>query len=471
MDAAAIALSTDLYQLTMGASYWALGMNAPATFSLFTRRLPPNRSFLVVAGIEEALHRLETMRFDQAALAYLRSIGQIRREFVDRLEDFRFTGDIWAVPEGRVVFADEPIVEVQAPIIEAQLAETVILNAIHFPTLVATKAARCVAAAPGAVLIDFGLRRTPSIDAGLAVARAAYLAGFASTSNVLAGYRYGIPVAGTVAHSFIETFPSETEAFRAFGETFPGPVTLLIDTYDTERGAHHAVQVAQELRARGKRVQAVRIDSGDLAELSKRVRAILDAAGLHDVRIIASGGLDEYELAALARAGAPINAYGVGTKLGTSADAPALDMAYKLVQYGDIPCLKLSEGKETLVGPKQVWRHRGPDGRYDRDRITARDEPAPGGDWEPLLVPVMAHGQTVLRTSLDESRARHRAEMAALPPELKDLAAPAAYPVEHSALLRERQQQATSRILQREGLSPTPGSGLNTSSRRPDPHT
>lgn len=278
-----IALATDLYQLTMGASYATLGMQEIATFSLFVRKMPPNRSFLVVAGIEEALDRLQALRFDAAALAYLRTTGQIREDFLEVLAGLRFTGEVRAVPEGRVVFADEPILEVQAPIIEAQLAETVIVNAIHFPTLVATKAARCVAAAPGKTLIDFGLRRTPSIDAGLAVARATYLAGFAATSNVLAGARYGIPVAGTVAHSFIEAFPSEIDAFRAFAATFPGPVTLLIDTYDTLRGAQHAVEVARELATTGRRVRAVRIDSGDLATLSRQVRRILDEAGLTDV--------------------------------------------------------------------------------------------------------------------------------------------------------------------------------------------
>src|SRR5581483_4051707 len=369
VDPHSVSLATDLYQLTMGASYHALGMTDVATFSMFVRKLPANRSFLVVAGVEEALDRVRALRFDGPGIDYLRSTSQIRSDFLDSLSEFRFSGDIWAVPEGRVIFADEPILEVQAPILEAQLAETVLVNAFHFPTLVATKAARCVAAAPTATLIDFGLRRTPSIDAGLAVARAAYLAGFDSTSNVLAGERFGIPVAGTVAHSFIETFPSEIEAFRAFAATFPGPVTLLIDTYDTVSGARHAAQVAHELATQGRRVQAVRIDSGDLAQLSREVRRVLDAAGCRDVRIVASGGLDEEDLAALTQANAPIDAYGVGTKLGTSADAPTLDMAYKLVQYGDEPCLKLSAGKQTLVGPKQVWRHIDPHARLTGDRI------------------------------------------------------------------------------------------------------
>ncbi len=452
MSAHEVALATDLYQLTMGASYHTLGMNRTAIFSLFVRTLPPDRSFLVVAGLEEALDRVREIHFDNRSIDYLRSIGQISGDFLEALAEFRFTGDIWAVPEGRAVLANEPILEVQAPIIEAQLVETAIVNAMHFPTLVATKAARCVAAAPGATLIDFGLRRTPSIDAGMAVARAAYVAGFAATSNVLAGERYGIPVAGTIAHSFIEAFPSELEAFRAFATTFPGPVTLLIDTYDTIGGARHAAQVATELRGQGKRVAAVRIDSGDLAALSRAVRAILDEAGCADVQIVASGGLDESDLAELTQAGAPIDAYGVGTKLGTSADAPTLDMAYKLVQYADAPTLKLSVGKETLIGPKQVWRHRDAHGRYDRDRIAARDEPAPGPDWEPLLIPVMEGGAILRHPALAESRTLHQREMAAFPPGLRDLASGSSLPLEVSPTLTRRQREAVAAIRRRERL-------------------
>ncbi len=455
LTAGDIALTTDLYELTMDASYAALGMNDRAVFSLFVRRLPPTRSFLVVAGIEEAVKRLVSFGFDEAAVAYLRATGQIRQDFLPVLADLRFTGDVWAVPEGRVVFADEPILEVEAPLVEAQLVETLLINAIHYPTLLATKAARCVAAAPGKTLIDFGLRRTPSIDAGLAAARASYIAGFDATSNLIAGKTYGIPVAGTVAHSFIQAFPSEIEAFRAFGETFPGGVTLLIDTYDTLQGARHAVSVARELAERGRRVAAVRIDSGDLATLSRAVRAILDEAGLHDVRIVASGGLDEYELAALTRAGAPIDAYGVGTRLCMSADAPVLDMAYKLVEYAGVPRLKLSEGKQTLVGPKQVWRRR-QDGRFVKDMIAARDEPSPGEGWEPLLEPVVLGGQVRSLPSLAQIRARHRDEIAALPPELLTLEGHQTYPVHLSRRLQERQRQTVEETQRREGTAGDP---------------
>ncbi|HEY8368035.1 MAG TPA: nicotinate phosphoribosyltransferase [Thermodesulfobacteriota bacterium] len=457
-----LALATDLYQLTMGASYAALGMDRPAVFDLFVRRLPPSRRFLVVAGLAEALDRLASLRFEEDDLRYLRTLP-IRAEFVDRLVAFRFTGDVRAVPEGRVVFPDEPILEVEAPLIEAQLAETFVVNAMHHATLVATKAARCVEAAGGALLFDFGLRRTPGIEAGLAVARAAYLAGFAGTSHVLAGARYGIPVMGTVAHSFVQACADEVAAFRAFAATFPGPATLLIDTYDTRQGARRAAAVARELAATGGRLAAVRIDSGDLLADSRAVRAILDEAGLTDVRIVASGGLDEYEIAALTRAGAPIDSYGVGTRLGTSADAPMLDMAYKLVAYDGTPRLKLSAGKVTLGGAKQVWRRRDAAGRFVEDRIAAADEPPPGDDFEPLLERVMANGEILVRPGLDEIRARHRAEIAALPERLRALDdADVRYPVSLSPRLAERQRAAVAAVRRREGLDPSgpdPSSG------------
>ncbi len=446
-----LALATDLYQLTMGASYAALGMERPAVFSLFVRKLPASRRFLVVAGLAEALDRLASLRFADDDLRYLRTLP-IRPEFLDRLAAFRFTGEVRAVPEGRVVFADEPLLEVRAPLVEAQLAETFVVNAVHHPTLVATKAARCVEAAGRALLFDFGLRRTAGIEAGLAVARAAYLAGFAGTSHLLAGERYGIPVMGTVAHSFVQACPDELAAFRAFAATFPGPVTLLIDTYDTRQGARRAAAVAREIAGTGGRLAAVRIDSGDLLADSRAVRVILDEAGLADVRIIASGGLDEHEIAVLVRAGAPIDTYGVGTRLGTSADAPMLDMAYKLVTYDGTPRLKLSAGKGTLVGAKQVWRRRDAAGLFAEDRIAAADEPPPGERFEPLLEPVMVNGEVLARPALDDLRARHRAEMAALPEGLRSLDAGAGYQVGLSTVLAERQRAAVAAARRREGL-------------------
>jgi nicotinate phosphoribosyltransferase len=448
-----VALATDLYQMTMGASYYALGMDSQATFSLTVRKPPENRSFLVVAGIEEVLDRLISLRFDEHVLDYLRSTGQIRPEFIEFLRDFRFSGDVWAAPEGSIVFPDEPILEVQAPILEAQLAETLAINSIHYAMAVATKAARCRIAAPKAALIDFGLRRTPGIEAGSTVARSAYIVGFDSTSNLLAGQRFGIPVAGTVAHSFIEARPSEIDAFRVFRDTFPGPVTLLIDTYDTVRGAHHAVQVAKEIEADGNHVGAVRLDSGDLVALSREVRKILDDAGLNGVRIIASGGLDEFELERFSQEQAPIDGYGVGTQIGTSADSPILDMAYKLVEYEGTGRLKLSTGKISLVGAKQVWRRYTSDGTFGQDMVCTRDESPPGDDWQSLLEPVMIRGDIVSRPSLDQIRRRFAGELSRLPERLRVINGRGEYEVLLSEELRRRQERAVEHVREREGIA------------------
>jgi nicotinate phosphoribosyltransferase len=451
-SAAVIAMTTDLYELTMAASYMTLGMNQRATFSLVHRRLPLQRGYLVVAGLAEALERLQCFRFDAAAIDYLRRQAPIAGELLERLEGLRFTGDVRAVPEGRVVFAGEPILEVDAPLIEAQLVETMMLNAIHYPTAVASKAARCVAAAPGKALVDFGLRRMPGIEAGLAAARAAYIAGFDSTSNLLAGQRYGIPVAGTLAHSYIEAFDSEIEALEAFARTFPGPATLLVDTYDTIRGTEHAITVAKRLKRKGTRVMALRLDSGNIMELSRKVRRMLDEAGLRDVGIFASGGLDEYELARLVGGGAPIDGFGVGTRLGMSADAPVLDLVYKLCEYAGEPRLKLSSKKETIAGPKQIWRRTGPDGCFAGDRLATLDEVSPGPGWEPLLEPVMIDGRPRPLPTLDEIRQRHREEVARLPEGVRRVSRPGAYPVRRSAALAARHRHAVRSARRREGL-------------------
>ena len=445
-----IALATDLYQMTMGASYHALEMNDLATFSLMVRKPPANRSFMVVAGIQEALDRLADLRFDDEVLEYLRSTGQIRADFIDTLANFRFKGDVWAVPEGRIVFPDEPIIEVQAPIIQAQLAETLVINSLHYAMTVASKAARCRIAAGDASLLEFGLRRIAGIEAGLIAARSAYIAGFNATSNLLAGQQYGMPVAGTVAHSFVESRPSELDAFRVFRDTFPGPVTLLIDTYDTIRGAEHAIQVAKEAEASGTRVGAVRLDSGDIGELSVQVRRMLDDAGLTGVRIIASGGLDEYSISELVAAGAPIDSYGVGTQIGNSVDAPTLDMAYKLVEYAGQGRLKLSTGKISLVGPKQVWRATDRDGTPQRDVIATRDEPWPGDRWEPLLQPVMRSGRQMVHSSLLEARETFSRELKRMPADLRRIDRVAEYPVTRSNVLNRRQDAAVQQVRHRE---------------------
>ena len=447
---------TDLYALTMAASYRALGMHERATFSLFSRKLPEHRSFFVAAGLDEALRRLERIGFDEPTVDYLVAARHLRRDDAEAIAKTRFTGDVRAVPEGRIVFPDEPILEVDAPIIEAQLVETILLNAIHFPTCIATKAARCVAAASGRSLVDFGLRRTAGIEAGLAVARACYLVGFSGTSNVQAGATIGIPVTGTVAHAFIEAMPNERAAFEAWGRTANDPVTLLVDTYDTVHGVRLAVATAKDLRARGKRLAALRLDSGDLDTLSRTARRILDDEGLFDVRLLVSGGLDEYEIDKLVRAGAPIDGFAVGTRVAMSADAPVLDMAYKIVAYAGRPCLKLSAKKATLIGPKQVWRRRNERGQFTEDRIAAADETTPEeGDWEPLLEPVVRDGRVLAEPSLEDARVRHAADIRALPLELRALDGRGHYRVTRSSTLEARHREAVAATRRREGLEET----------------
>ncbi len=445
------ALFTDLYELTMAATYLQCGMHEPATFSLFVRRLPPGRSFLVASGLEDVLAYLASFSFSRDAVRYLASLGIFDRELLRYLRTVRFTGDVYAVPEGTVLFADEPLLEVTAPIIEAQLVETAILNFCHVQTLLASKAARSVLAARGKPVVEFGLRRAPGIDAGMKAARAAFIAGSPMSSNVLAGSVYGIPPTGTMAHSFVTAFRNELDAFRAFAAAFPRNTVLLLDTYDTIAAARKAVLVAQEMAARGERLSWVRLDSGDLDALSRQVRAILDAAGLHDVRIFASGGLDEETIDRLMESGAPIDAFGVGTKMDVSADAPYLDMAYKLVHYAGRDVLKLSPDKETWTGAKQVYRRRGADGRFAGDVIALRDE-APLADWgEPLLQRVMECGRRVVPApSLAAIQAHCRAQLERLPDGVKRLRGAEAYPVELSAGLQARQRGLEARAVEEE---------------------
>ncbi|HEU5320047.1 MAG TPA: nicotinate phosphoribosyltransferase [Methylomirabilota bacterium] len=444
------ALFTDLYELTMAASYLREGMRGEATFSLFIRKLPPHRSFLVAAGLEDVLEFLRQFQFSEAAVRHVRSLGGFDPAFLDFLGDVRFTGSVRAVPEGTVVFADEPLLEVTAPIIEAQLVETAVLNFCHLQTMLASKAARAVLAARGRPVVDFGLRRAHGIDAGLKAARASFIAGAAMTSNVLAGLAYGIPPAGTMAHSYVEAFPREIEAFRAFARAFPGNTTLLLDTYDTVAGAHKAVTVAGELRERGARLAAVRLDSGDILSLSRQVRQVLDAAGLADVRIFVSGGLDEDEVDALLDAGAPVDAFGVGTRMTVSADAPYFDMAYKLVRYAGRDVLKLSAGKATWTGEKQVYRRRDGGGWFAGDVIALRDEPGPPGG-EPLLRTVMDKGRHVeAAPTLAAIRERARTQIAALPAAVRRLREPAAYGVRYGERLLATQQALQAEMEARE---------------------
>jgi nicotinate phosphoribosyltransferase len=381
------------------------------------RDLPPGRGFLVAAGLADCLDYLESLAFAGEDLDWLRGAG-FGEDTVRQLASLRFTGDVHAVPEGRVVLPGEPLLEVTAPVAEAQLAETILLNQVTFQTVIATKATRCRLAAPGIELVDFALRRTHGLDAGLAVARVSAIAGFTATSNVAAARRYGLPAAGTMAHSYIEAFRDEAAAFRAFAQDLPGRATFLVDTYDTLAGVRTAARVIRELGLTCG--LGVRLDSGDLAGLAREARQLLDEAGLPQVRIFVSGGLDEYGLARLRAAGAPVDAAGIGTRMGVSADAPSLDSAYKLVAYDGRPVLKLSAGKATLPGRKQVWR-RPP---IAEDLLAARDEAGPDG-WEPLLVPVMRGGVRVAEPdTVPAARERLDRDLAALPPAALDLHEP-----------------------------------------------
>ena len=443
------ALFTDLYELTMAAVYFEREMFAPATFSFFIRSYPVNRRFFVACGVEEVLSFLENFRFQEEELAYLEGLRLFKPRFLEFLARLRFTGEVYAMEEGTIFFAGEPLLEITAPIIEAQLIETFVINALCFETLIASKAVRSVIAAKDRVVVDFSARRTHGVDAALKVARASYLAGFSATSNTLAGKIYGIPVTGTMAHSFIESFPSEIEAFSAFAEVFPENTVLLLDTYDTLAAARKAVQIAKKLEAQGKRLKGVRLDSGDLVELSRKVREILDAHGLDYVKIFASGGLDEYKIAEVLAKGAPIDAFGVGTKMGVSADAPYLDAAYKLVSYDGRPVTKLSSGKKTLAGAKQVFR-REENGRYQEDFVGLREETLP--EATPLLKPLMKGGERCAPArSLEEVRKRVKDELSKLPEPLKEIhPGEVFYPVHYTEKLLTLQRQIEEEIRRKE---------------------
>ncbi len=443
-------LFTDLYELTMAAVYFEREMFAPATFSFFIRSYPKNWRFFIALGVEEVLSFLENFSFSEEDLAYLEGLGLFKPTFLDFLKDLRFTGDVFAMPEGTVFFAGEPLLEITAPIIQAQLIETFVINTLCFETLIASKAVRSVLAAAGRPVVDFSARRTHGVDAALKVARASYLAGFVATSNVLAGKLYDLPVTGTMAHSFIESFPSEKEAFLAFAEIFPDNTILLLDTYDTLAAAKKAVEVAQWLKTQGKRLKGVRLDSGDLVSLSKEVRRILDEHGLSEVKIFASGGLDEYKIAEILAQGAPIDAFGVGTKMGVSADAPYLDAAYKLVAYNDRPVTKLSTGKKTLAGAKQVFR-REENGILKEDFIGLREETIEKA--RPLLKPLMQKGKRLSPPEkLTSIREKIQSEIAKVPNALKEIypSQRAFYPVHITPRLEALQQRTEEEIRRKE---------------------
>ncbi|HNC52800.1 MAG TPA: nicotinate phosphoribosyltransferase [Accumulibacter sp.] len=425
-------LLTDLYQLTMLQAYHQRGMNDVAVFEFFVRKLPEGRNFLIAAGLEQVLDYLEQASFQSDELRWLKECGRFRNDFVDSLADWRFGGDVDALPEGTAFFPDEPLLRVVAPLREAQLVETRIINLLQFQTMVASKAIRCVLAARGRLLVDFGLRRAHGAEAGLLSARASYLAGFAGTATVLAGQRWGIPLFGTMAHSYIQVHARESDAFENFARSLPNGSTLLIDTYDTEEGARRLVGLLPRLA--GVNVAAVRLDSGDLGEHARRVRAILDAGSLPQVRIFASGNLDEYRIRDLLDGGAPIDGFGVGTRMNTSADKPYLDCAYKLQEYAGIPRRKRSEGKATWPGRKQILRRYGVDGRLAGDTLTVVDDVHAAGS---LLVPAMRQGRRVApQPAIGVVRERVREQLTRLPESLCSLDPVPRYPVTVSESLR-----------------------------------
>jgi nicotinate phosphoribosyltransferase len=444
-------LLTDLYELTMAAGYLQKRLDARASFELFVRNLPARRNYLVAAGLQHALQFLEKVSFSRDEISYLRNLPvfrHVQEGFFDYLANFRFTGDVWAMPEGTIFFPEEPVLRVTAPIAEAQLVETSLLSIIHFQSLIASKAARVTTAALGRPSIEYGSRRAHGIEAGVLAARAAFIGGCEGTSNVYAGHRFGIPVYGTQAHSWIMAHTDEASAFSDFLDVFPGHSTLLLDTYDVR-------DALEKIIALGRKPRGVRLDSGDILVDSRWIRERLDSAHWTDVQIFASGDLDEDRIESLLRAGARVDAFGVGTSLSTSADSPSIGVIYKLVEMeagGQIRnAAKFSEDKKTFPGRKQVFRFADAHGRFARDIVGLQDESFPRA--EPLLVPVMRDGRRLEPTVLTEpstiraARDRFLSGRARLPPSIAALSpADPPFPIDHSPLLIELRDQVRENV-------------------------
>ena len=429
-------LLTDLYELTMAAGYVQTHFEARATFELFARHLPARRNYLVAAGLEQAIEFLENVRFTETEIEFLRGNKIFRKigpEFFSYLSNFRFTGDVWAMPEGTIAFPGEPLLRVTAPIVEAQLLETYLLATLSYQTMIASKAARVCTAAHGRDVVDFGARRAHGAESSLPAARAAVIGGCVGTSNVLAGLRFGLPIYGTQAHSWVMAHDRESDAFAHFLDAFPDNSTLLLDTYDVR-------QALRQILAMGRKPSGVRLDSGDVARDSRWVRRELDRAEWRDVKIFASGDLDEYRIRDLLARHAAIDAFGVGTALSTPGDAPHLNMIYKLVEVergGEIwETAKLTRAKATYPGRKQVFRHSSVDGEFRFDRVALENEPAQ--DAEPLLIQMMRGGKRVgPADSIEAARERCRAGLARLPKHCRQISQAAVYPVRHSKALKD----------------------------------
>ncbi len=431
-------LYVDLYELTMAQAYLQSGQTGHATFSLYFRNFPPNRAYYVFCGLESVVRYLSDLKFSESDLADLEGLGLFDSTLLEYLSSFEFSGTLRAMNEGEIFFPNEPVIEVSGPIVECQIVETFLINQINLESMLATKAARVVEAAGGRQVVDFASRRTHGLDAGLKLARASYIAGFDGTSNIRAASMYGIPAVGTMAHSFISTFESETDAFSSYAESFPESSTFLVDTYDTLEGVRNAIDVAGKMNASGNSLRAIRLDSGDMAALSKQAREILDQAGQEDVRILASSGLDEYSISDMVRSGAPIDGFGVGTRVGSSADAPFTDFVYKLVEYEGRPIMKLSEGKASLPGPKQVHRISDSEGVFDHDVITPADQDIGSIEAHALLELVMEDGQATAKLpDLEAVRQYHRGQTQSLPHGLLGTTPSGTYRVDTSTELLE----------------------------------
>ncbi len=429
------AVLTDLYQLAMLKAYHDQDMNQTAVFEFYIRNLPAQRNFLMAAGLEQVLEYLETLQFTPQERDWLKNSGRFPTDFVDALKDFRFTGDVDALPEGTIFFGNEPVLRITAPLPQAQLAESRIINILQMQTMAASKAARMVLSAPGKTLLDFGLRRAHGSEAGLFVARASYLAGFNGSATVPAEPFYGVPVFGTMAHSYIQTHQDEATAFKNFAHSWPDTAIFLLDTYDTIKAAHKVIAVARDLKKEGISIHGVRLDSGDLAQQAKQVRSILDEGGLQDTKIFASGNLDEYALEQMIAQQAPIDGFGIGTRLAVSEDAPTLECVYKMQEYDGQPKRKRSEGKATWPGKKQIFRTFDAQGKMQEDHLAIEDEPLPG---EPLLKPCMRNGKRLSPPApLEQLRTHAARQLDQLPETLRSLKQESPYPVHISQKIRQ----------------------------------